>query len=64
MASQEEVVPVLTMVLAACELALERLREESSTDSELIAALETVTSQIRQRLATVGDAPPLEDVQH
>ena len=64
MAGQEEVVPVLTMVLAACELALERLREESSTHSELIAALETVTSQIRQRLATVGDAPPLEDVQH
>jgi hypothetical protein len=64
MASQEEVVPVLTMVLAACGLALERLREESSTDSELIAALETVTSQIRQRLATVGDAPPLEDAQH
>ena len=64
MASQEEVFPVLTMVLAACELALERLREESSTDSELIAALETVTSQIRQRLATVGDAPPLDDVQH
>jgi hypothetical protein len=58
MAAREMVVPVLTMLLATCETALERLSdEESFRDAELVTDLENMVARVRKTLTTLRGAP-------